>query len=56
MEQFLQDVFKKAKEESGEESLRKRAEHISDYLMEEKRFQISGKVCVRLSASFLRTV
>jgi len=47
MEQFLQEIFKKAKEESGEESLRKWAEHISDYLMEEKRFQISGKTLER---------
>ncbi|MCL6218189.1 hypothetical protein [Zunongwangia pacifica] len=47
MEQFLQEIFKKAKEESGEESLRKWAEHISDYLMEENRFQLSGKTLER---------
>ncbi len=47
MEQFLQDIFKKAKEVSGEESLRKWAEHISEYLMEENRFQISGKTLER---------
>lgn len=47
MDKFLQDVFAKAKEESGENSLRKWAEYISEYLLEEGSYALSVKTLER---------
>ena len=47
MEKFLQNVFTKASEESGEKSLKKWAMYISDYLLEELKFQLSAKTLER---------
>lgn len=47
MDKFLQDVFAKAKEESGENSLRKWAEYVNGYLSEEVRYPISVKTLER---------
>lgn len=47
MDKFLQDVFAKAKEESGENSLRKWAEYIVEYLSEEVKYPLSVKTLER---------
>lgn len=47
MDQFLQDVFNKAKIESGEKSLRKWAEYLADYLSEEVKYPLSVKTLER---------
>jgi hypothetical protein len=47
MEQFLQDVFNKAKKESRESSLRKWAEYIADYLSDEAKYPLSVKTLER---------
>lgn len=47
MDQFLQEVFSKAQEESGEKSLKKWAEYIADYLSEELKYPLSVKTLER---------
>ncbi|MDT0678752.1 hypothetical protein [Autumnicola musiva] len=47
MDKFLQDIFVKAKEESGEDSLRKWAEYIAEYLLEEVKYPLSVKTLER---------
>lgn len=47
MDKFLQDIFTKAKEESGENSLRKWSEYIAEYLSEEIKYPLSVKTLER---------
>ena len=47
MDKFLQDVFAKAREESGEDSLRKWAEYVAEYLLEEVKYPLSVKTLER---------
>ena len=47
MDPFLQEIFSRAKEESGEKSLRKWAEYIADFLSEEVKYPLSVKTLER---------
>ena len=47
MDPFLQEIFSRAKEESGEKSLRKWAEYIADFLTEEVKYPLSVKTFER---------